>query len=303
MANATQAPVAPVPTGISTRIKRVMYATDFSAISLAALPFAAAIARTFDAEIYLLHTVMPEYEYPLLADAPVTLTRVSDDAKSRMRALARSELLRDLKIRSEEVAHGGLEVIRKRIDQNEIDLLVIGTHGRRGFERLLLGSWAEELIRRASCPVLCVGPHMRERVEREFRPRQVLFATDASPDSFRALPDAILFAEGRCELTLLHVLPNGHERSPEANAFGALMRESLHHTIPLETIKKCNPEIVIKFGNPAERILEAANERRSELIVMGARSAEMKPKHDIGVSYGVIVRATCPVLTVRGREL
>lgn len=304
MASNTHAVVAAVPVQTSFGITRVMFATDFSPTSLAALPFAAAIARTFNSDFHLFHAVMSQYKYPPIGETPVPLARADDEAKRRMRDLASSPLLKDVKIASEEVARGGLSVLRRRVEQNEIDLLVIGTHGRRGFERLMLGSFAEALVRTASCPILTIGPRISTRVEEEFRPRHVLFATDASPDSFRALHDAILFAEKRCELTVLYVLPGGHEKSPEADAFAALMRDSLHHTLPLETIKKCNPEIVIKFGDPVESILEAAKDRGSELIVMGARSAQIKKKRkcSAGVSYGVIVRATCPVLTVRGRE-
>lgn len=284
---------------LSTRLKRVTFATDFSPISLAALPFAAAIARSFGSDLYLFHAVEPEFGYP------ATPGQVEVEAKHKMRDLARAALLADVKIGSEEVAQGGIELLKKSLATNEIDLVVVGTHGHSGVARVLLGSFAEQLIRSAPCAVLTVGPHIRKSAEQTFRPRQVLFATDASPDSFRALPDAILFAEKRCELTLLHVLPNGHEQTPEQDAFVSLMRDGLHSTIPLETIKRCNPEIVIKFGSAIDRILEVAAERQSELIVMGARSSKIKrmqKSQTSGVSYGVIVRAECPVLTVRGRE-
>ena len=288
----------------SAEIKRLMFATDFSHVSLAALPFAAAIARTFDSELHLFHTVMPDYEYPLLANSPVLLARADGEATRRMRDLARASFLADVKIGSQEVTKGGFEVLNRRVAEREIDLIVIGTHGRRGFERILLGSFAEQLIRSAPCPVLTVGPHIAMRVGREFRPRQVLFAADGSMDSFRALRNAIFFAEKRCDLALLHVLPTGQEKTPQSEAFLALMRDGLPGTISLETIRKCNPEIVIKFGNPVNKILEAAAERKSELIVMGARSSEIKNKEKYrnGVSYGVIIKATCPVLTVRGRK-
>ena len=288
---------------IDAQLKHVLFATDFSQNSLAALPFAASIAQTFDSDLHLFHAVIPD-ESPMIVEADVRFARAHDEARRRMRDLARSSLLIDVKIGSEEVAHGGIELLKKRIEEKRIDLIVVGTHGRTGFERILLGSFTEHLIRSAPCPVLTVGPRIKKGAEQEFRPKQVLFATDASADSFRALPYAILFAEKRCELTLLHVLSGAHERTPKADAFLALMRDGLHNTIPLETIRRCNPEIVIKFGDPVNRILEAAAERESELIVMGTRSSEIKKKQKCGagVSYGVIVKATCPVLTVRGRE-
>lgn len=299
MTNTTNAIATRVASSSSNGLKRLMFATDFSSVSLAALPFAAAIARTFNSDLYLFHLLMGRSEYG------VTDRCADEEAKRRMRNLAQSRLLSPEMIASEDIVRGDLSLVQKHIEQNEIDLLVIGTHGRTGFERLMLGSFAETVIRTASCPVLTVGPHTKHLVSHEFLPRQVLFATDASPDSFRALHDAILFAHGRGELTIIHVLADGRENSPEAIAFATLMRDALHRTLPLETIKRCNPEILVKSGNPVDCILAAANERGSELIVMGARSAEIKRGRAgrSGVSYGVITRATCPVLTVRGRPL
>ena len=296
---ASNALAAPVRSNIAVGIKRLMFATDFSKVSLAALPFATATARAFESEIYLFHTIMPNHKYRLMADAPLA----HKEALRQMRDLARSPLLSDVQIASEQIIQGDVTAVQKYVEQNEIDLLVIGTHGRRGFERLMLGSFAEALVRTASCPVLTVGPYTKPLIGREFSPTHVLFATDASPDSFRALHDATLFAHKGSELTVIHVLPNGHENSPDATAFGTLMRDALHRTLPLETIKRCNPEVVVKFGDTVECILSAAKERGSELIVMGSRSAAIKRegKDKNGVSYGVITRATCPVLTVRGR--
>lgn len=300
MANTGNAVAAPVLSKFAVGIKRLMFATDFSKVSLAALPFAAAIARAFDSEIYLFHTIMPNHSYRLMADAPLA----QKDAMREMRNLARSPLLTDVQIASEEIVQGDVTAVQKYVEQNEIDLLVIGTHGRRGFERLMLGSFAEAVVRTASCPVLTVGPYTKPLRGQEFSPAQVLFATDASPDSFRALHDATVFAHKRGELTVIHVLPKGHENSPEATAFATLMRDALHRTLPLETIKRCNPEVVVKFGDTVECILSAASERGSELIVMASRSTAIKRegKGKNSVSYGVITRATCPVLTVRGRQ-
>jgi nucleotide-binding universal stress UspA family protein len=287
---------APVSFDTSVTLKRIMFATDFSSASLAALPFAAAIARTFNSDLHLFHLLIGKDE------SCVPNGHAFGAATRRIRDLARSPLMAAVKIASEEIVQGEFSALQKHVEQKDIDLLVIGTHGRRGFERLMLGSFAEAVIRTASCPVLTVGPRTKHLTSLEFLPRQVLFATDASPDSFCTLHDAILFAHGRGEFTIIHVLPDGHEDSPEAIAFATLMRDSLHRTLSLETIKRCNPEILVKSGNPVDCILAAANERGSELIVMGARSAEIKRGRNGkgGVLYGVIARSSCPVLTVRG---
>ena len=288
-------------------IKRILFATDFSDASVAALPFVAAVARAFESEVHLLHLLMPEmYQFLPPEGMPVAVESLEQDASARMERLKASGVLKDVKVSSAEVVKGELGILLRRIQDRGIDLLVIGTHGRRGFRRLLLGSIAEEIIRHASCPVLSVGPHAHFPSTGEFHPKHVLFATDASPDSFRALPYAVKFAKRECsDVILAHVLEKGDAKSPEAEAFAALMRESLHRTIPLDAIKNCRPEILVRFGEPVEEILAAARERESQLIVMGARSGAVKLEKAFsrGVSYGVIVGSTCPVLTVRGRDL
>ena len=289
------------------KIREILYATDFSAASLAALPFAAAIAQTFNSRIHLLHLLMTEtYQFLPPEGMPAAMEAIEEDAWKRMLQVRSAGALKDIEIGSAEVAKGELGALLKKIEERDIDLLVVGTHGKRGFQRLLLGSIAEEIIRNAPCPVLTVGPHAHFPDSGEFHPKHVVFATDATPDSFRALPYAVLFAKRECsDMAMVHVLEDGRRQTPEAEAFAALMRESLHHTIPLKAIKTCGPEIVVRFGDPVNEILAAVGERQSELIVMGARSGSVKYEmiFSKGVSYGVIAGASCPVLTVRGRNL
>jgi nucleotide-binding universal stress UspA family protein len=297
----------PLQTQVFPQLQGILFATDFSAESLAALPFAAAISQTFNSRIHLLHLLMPQtYQFVPPETIPAIAESIEQDALTRMLELRSSQALKGLKLGSAEVAKGELGELLRRIEERNIDLLVIGTHGRRGFQRLLLGSIAQEIVRRAPCPVLTVGPHAHFPKSGGFHPKHVVFATDATPDSFRAMPYAVLFAKRECsDMAMVHVLPDGDEQTPEAEAFAALMRESLHHTIPLDAIKSCSPEILVHFGDPVTEILNAAHERESELIVMGARSRSVKFEKIFSkeVSYGVIAGASCPVLTVRGRDL
>lgn len=251
----------PLQAQLFPRIEEVLFATDFSAESLAALPFAAAIAQTFNSKIHLLHLLMPEtYAFVPPETVPAIVESIEDDAFSRMLQLRSAEALKGLKLGSAEVARGELGVLLRRIEERNIDLLVIGTHGRRGFQRLLLGSIAEEIVRRARCPVLTVGPHAHFPKSGGFHPKHVVFATDATPDSFRAMPYAVLFAKRECsDMVMVHVLEHRDKQTPEAEAFAALLRESLHHTIPLDAIKTCSPEILVRFGDPVKEILDAAH--------------------------------------------
>lgn len=284
------------------RFERVLFTTDFSETSLSALPLAASVARTFQSELKLLYALMPgAYIFTVPEITSDVSGLIERDADGRLLALKYSAELRGVKVGATEVFTGGLRMLPGKIAADGIDLVVMATHGSRGFRHTLLGSVTEDVIHTASCPVLTVGPKARKANDSEFRPKHILFATDASADSFRALPYAIQFARRQCsDLTIVHVLAHEHPGSPEADAFAALMRDGLHRALPLTAIKNCSPEIVVTFGNRIDRILETAREHESEMIVMGARSAQKKATFSRSVSYGVISRATCPVLTIRG---
>ena len=294
---------AGIPVQAKTRpaFERILFTTDFSETSLKALPTAAAIARTFGSTLTLMYVLTPGDEVCTVPEFTYDVKGIVErDANERLANLKYSDQLQDVNVRTE-VYRGGLDTLSHKIAMDEIDLVVLATHGNKGFRHLLLGSVAEDIIHSAGSPVLTVGPHTGHTDASEFRPKHILFATDASSDSFRALPYALDFAKAQsADLAVVHVLQSRIKTSSEADAFAALMRESLYHTLPLTTIKNCRPEIVVCFGNPAEEILDAAQERHTDLILMGARSSTKRPTFSRSVSYGVISRATCPVLTVRG---
>jgi len=284
------------------RFERMLFTTDFSETSLSALPLAASVARAFQSELKLLHVLIPaEYLFTVPEIVPNVSGLIEKDATARLLALKYSAQLRNVKVAVPEVFTGGLGQLPQKIATDDIDLVVMATHGNRGFRHCLLGSFGEDVIHSAACPVLTIGPRAKATSDSEFHPKHILFATDASADSFRGLPYAIQFAQRQCsDLTLVHVLPRGHQGTPEADAFAALMKDGLHRALPLTAIKHCSPEIVVSFGNPAEQILNVALAHGSELIVMGARSNNKRPTFSRSVSYGVISRAMCPVLTIRG---
>lgn len=291
----------PIQGKSGSRFERILFTTDFSETSLRALPVAAALARACGSRLTLMHVLTPGDEVCTVPGlAPDVDEFIEKQAKARLLTLKHSEPLDGLKV-STEVYKASLDTLSNEISKHEIDLVVLATHGNRGLRHFLLGSVAQDIVHSAGCPVLTIGPRAQSANKSEFRPKHILFATDTSPDSFRALPYALEFAKAECaDVAVVHVLPDGHEKTPEAKAFSALMRESLYSTLPLTVIKNCRPEIVVRFGNPAEEILNAAQERSTDLIVMGARSNRKRSSFSRSVSYGVMSRATCPVLTVRG---
>ena len=294
---------SPYQTESSPRFERVLFTTDFSETSLRALPLAAAVTRTFGSELKIVYGLTPGDQVCAVPEFTTGVTTiVASDADDRLRVLKKSAELEGLTVKTE-VYQNGIGSVAQEIAEDDVDLVVMATHGSRGIRHLLLGSVAEEVTHTAAPPVLTLGPHASPTADSEFHPKHILFATDATPDSFRALPSAIQFASKRGSgLTLAHVLQRKVQKSPDAEAFAVLMRDGLHNAIPLTVIKACSPEILVRFGDPVKEILDIARDRGTELIIMGARSNNNRATFSRSVSYGVIAQAPCPVLTIRGRE-
>ena len=191
------------------------------------------------------------------------------------------------------------------IQKNNVDLVVIGTRGRTGIGKLLLGSVAEGIFRTVNCPVLTVGPHSDEsRVARgEFR--EILYATDFSSESQPAAGYAVSLAqEFQARLVLLHVVPEpGAGKLVSWSDLRDSSKELLRKLVPPEAEAWCKPEYFVEPGDPAERILDLANLRETDLIVLGAQLEKGLPgaaTHiPVATAHKVVSRAKCPVLTVR----
>jgi len=148
-------------------LKKILYPTDFSEYSLAALPYAVSIAKQNDAELYCLHVVdMPQEEY-LTTEymVPLNVPHVPEDkvlrtARARMERFFTENLSEIKKVESRVIVGVPfVEIIRYARDQS-IDLIVIGTHGHSALAAMLLGTVAEKVVRKAPCPVLTVRhPH------------------------------------------------------------------------------------------------------------------------------------------------
>lgn len=293
----------------STRVnvKNILFPTDFSEPSEAALPFAEGVARQYGAAIHAFHVLLPLVStYTTPESMPLMVEGQEEFAEAEMRRVdAQLEGLPH-----DTVVERGVDIwpsLERAITDNHIDLIVLGTHGRTGARKLLLGSVAEEVFRRSNVPVLTIGPEVRTSVHHGGRFRHVLFATDFTPESLAAAPYAVSMAqENLAGLTLLNVIrqtdepPTGRDlKDSVANAM-----HELYELVPPEAELWCRPEPLVRYGEPADKILEEADERGADLIVLGVRSAgaHMGAATHLGrtTAHKVVVHAKCPVLTVRG---
>jgi nucleotide-binding universal stress UspA family protein len=290
--------------------KNILLATDFSDASEKAFNYATTIARLHGSKIYVVHVIPPEPTY-FIPELPVDRQR--REAERHMASLvSRSELKQ---IAHETVLRAGSiwNVLSAVIRQDNIELVVLGTHGRGGLKKLVLGSVAEEVVRRAGCPVITVGPHIDVSLSTPGEFHRILFATDFHPASSKALDYALLLAnQFRAQLILLHVMPPEalpgpgrtfyHEKaiSEWQARVRATAKERLQKLLPPNAKLWSEPEYVVGFDFAADGILKVAAEQKADLIVMGAnRSMSAKVSaHVLGaVTHEVIRHAKCPVLT------
>ncbi len=190
------------------------------------------------------------------------------------------------------------------------DLLVMGTHGRGGFERFVLGSVAEKVLRLASCPVLVVPP--RPHPIDPARPFQsIMCAVDFSASSIDAVAYAASLArETSAKITLVHVVewPFGEGRDAEVPPEIAQLRRShedegrrrLQEVLVQHGLAKNAVETVVTTGKAWRDILRVAQESAPDLIVMGIHGRGAMDLALLGsTTHHVIRQAPCPVLTVR----
>ncbi|MGA8407227.1 MAG: universal stress protein [Candidatus Acidiferrales bacterium] len=290
-------------------VKNILYLTDFSQPSDAALPFATMLGRGYGARVHALHVLIPT---PYVYMTPGLTTAAIEAAEETAQAEMQRVESRLAGLDHKTLVERGLEVwpaVRRAIEEDDVDLIVLGTHGRTGAEKLLLGSVAEEIFRRSLVPVLTIGPGVRSSIHNAGRFRRVLFATDFSPESLAAAPYATTIAEeNHARLLLLVVMrrPDAADES-DKHRFEMSVAEAMHRLyeiVPQDAKLELPPDVSVEYGEPAERIVEVARQRGADLIVIGVRDAAGRmgaATHlERATAHKIVAHAPCPVLTVRG---
>lgn len=298
--------------------KNIVFATDFSDASQRALPYASALARRYGANVALVHALGKEPRIPVpLEPTPYELDLPLIEAERAMGKVA-DRLEEDHVEYRAVVEHGGVwDVLTAVIERDHSDLIVVGTHGRSGVTKFVLGSVAEEILRLAPCPVLTVGKNVTTGTP-EFR--TILYATDFSPAANRALPYAISLAEDyRAKLVLLHLVsplptvglgvglyaPALYAAEELAESQAITCRNAGQKLFSLLADAKLSraPEYKVGVDTVPEGILSAASKYNADLIVIGASqgaSVNAKARLPWTIIHPLVSEATCPVLTVAG---
>jgi nucleotide-binding universal stress UspA family protein len=303
------------------QFNNVLCPIDFSETCAQALRYATAFARWYDAHLEVLH-VVPAFEE---GTPPAPFDGAAGVWPSRHQLIAEIERwigaaggadLRSRALAQEGRAH---EIIVCRARALPADLLVMGTHGRSGFNRLLLGSVAEKVLRQVACPVLTVPPATPARAKGGVILNRILCAMDYSPSALKALHYALeLGRQASGRVTVLYALeymdhdevlePSPSDRCHQTLGESGRRRERLierargrlRAQLANEPARWCEVEEIVAIDRAYKTILRHADETRADLIVMGARGDSGLESMLYGSNTQHVVRAaTCPVLTLR----
>ncbi|MCS6817194.1 MAG: universal stress protein [Blastocatellia bacterium] len=283
--------------------RRILCPTDFSELATFALRYAAELARCSKASLLVMHAD------PFLPPPYLTAGQFEEmlQALERTKAATRrylTEYVRNVVGTEPDVepllvedtpARAILETARQR----EADLIVMGTHGRSGLSRVMLGSVTERVLRESDRPVLTIRYKAEALPTPHVSVRHLLCPVNYTPIARTALQHAVAIA--RCfnaELTVVHVLEDEAQKASDREALARLCE-----WVPEDVRAHCQMKELIRRGNAAEQIIETARALGSDMIVLGAHHKRFFDATVIGTTTVRVTRhAPCPVLVVPGRE-
>jgi nucleotide-binding universal stress UspA family protein len=286
------------------RLRSILCPIDFSECSVKAYDYAQSLAAHYKAELLVLHVL---YSFPAFyVDAAYreTVRKLGTDALRKLREFAKHQTR--TKVQPQCVAQDGIatDQILSFAEAQAVNLIVMGTHGLRGVDRLMLGSVTEKVLRKARCPVLAVRKPAHDFISpgRNADPinlKRIVLSMDFSDHAHHALNFALSFAkEYDAELTLLHVL----EHPPSSVGLqGATARATklLKESVPPGERKSALVKFLVRIGKPYQQIIEVASEMQSDLVIMGVRGRGSLNSALFGsTAYRVIQLGPCPVLAV-----
>lgn len=276
--------------------EHILVPTDFSEVSERALDFAKSLAKQGNSELLLVHVNPP---VNLITPPEAAWIDTSEIESMREEQLEQnSAALRSEGYRARALSLTGElnDELLQAIKENNVDLIVLGTHGRKGLDRFLVGSDAEALFRHVHCPVLSIGPAVADLKGKSWSLREVMCATTLKPRSAELVAYAHkLAAQHGAELVIVHVKNNASEEETDWVSF----EEAFHYYAAGGLGKGTWLRDRLASTAPGVTIVDLARQRGSDLIVLGARPASSIATHlPPGTAAKVLLEAPCPVLTL-----
>jgi nucleotide-binding universal stress UspA family protein len=287
----------PIMNSVTVTFEHILVPTDFSETSQRALEYAKTIAKQSNSELLLVHVNPPLNPITIPEEAWIDLSELQSLQEELFEQ--RSAALRSEGFRAQAFSLTGplYDELLSAVKGYKVDLIVMGTHGRKGLERLLCGSDAEAMLRQAHCPVLSVGPAVPELQGKMWHIREVVCATTLEPPATEVVALAYkLASQHDAKLFLIHVTnPDSEDDDADWVSFEA----AFHQYVREDLGKGSWLRTRIASAAPGISIVDLAKERGSDLIVMGAHPASSMATHlPVGTAAKVLAEAPCPVMTL-----
>lgn len=296
-------------------IKKILFPTDFSRCASQAFTHAIYFTKKYGAEMHMLHAVVlndddpnnPEHHFPDIEDI---VARLNESVEQRMTSEIEANQAVVLNIRKAQ--RRGISPATTILDytqENDIDLIVMGTQGLRGLSHLLMGSVAEEVVRLARCPVMTIREKKQPKPIENFE--QILVPIDFSDHSKKSLSFAKAMAESYgAKLQILHVIEENIHPAFYASGMTSIFemipnlkdkcQQSLKEMLNEASGPKVESEIHVVEGRATQEIVRFAETHSSDLIVIGTHGLTGIEHLLIGsVAEKVVRMAPCPVFTVK----
>jgi nucleotide-binding universal stress UspA family protein len=291
------------------QIKSILCPVDFSEFSVYAYEYAQSLAWHYKATLFLQHVLYPLYgsfaAYGSNTDSYDKICQqIRADGEQKLQQFATRHARTE--IQPQRLVQDGwiTDLILSLAEAQAVNLIVMGTHGLRGIDRLILGSVTEKILRRARCPVLAVRKPVHHVISSVHDPepvhlRKMLLCTDFSDHAHRATEYAVSMAkEYGAELTLLHVLEDV-PRSTDLESANEKVAKQLEESIAPKMRKGCIVKVLVRIGKPYQQIIQLAVEAQTDLVIMGVRGRGALDTAIFGSTiYRVIQLGSCPVLAV-----
>ena len=303
------------------QLRKILFPTDFSRCAEQALTHAVFLAGKYKAEINVLHVVTLFSDQPGIIrneinETEETIKELEEIAEKQLNKVVSSKSSDEIKIiTTTEREVSAAPAILEYASDNNIDLIVMGTHGRRGLGHLFLGSAAEEVVRLAPCPVFTI----RELKEPKpvMQVNNILVPVDFSDHSRKALEYASEVAQSyNAELQVLHIIEEtthpAFSLSGKSSVFDLFpgieddCRKRADRMLKEVNSDKIKAGVYIKGGRAASDIIKFAKGNSTDLIVIATHGLTGLEHMLLGsVTEKVVRMAHCPVFTVKsfGRSL
>ena len=280
----------------------ILVATDLEDDIDYLLPHAVAQARAASSTL-VLTTVVPEAEGVALnttALLPAEAAKIKHEARRRLQNIA--SLMSNVGIPCDvQVRQGSpAEVIPALAREIGAARVIVGTHGRRSMQKLLLGSVANSILRKVDVPICTIGPQASYAAPVGV-PRRILHPVSLSAGYEHSVRLALELAQYyQAEIKLLHIMPRNAQQDADAKMLADWTRAELKRLVPDEAPLWILSSIIVEKGTVVAKILDTANEMNADLIVLGVNPGQSFWSFgEDNTAYDIILQASCPVLTVR----